>query len=86
MLKSYFLKPKEGPYRRALSKNDLDEEYITFDVDVPRQMVSEEEMVALESKIDSSVDFLQGQFIVSFILNLTLNGVMSQLWNIFNTM
>ena len=58
MLKSYFFQPKEGPYRRALAKNEIDEEYFTFDVDIPRQMVNEEEMVALESSIESSVDFL----------------------------
>ena len=49
-------------------------------------MSSEAEMVALEESLDGAVAFLQGQFIVSFALNITLSGVMSQLWGIFNTL
>ena len=35
---------------------------------------------------DAIQDTLASGFIVSFALNLLLNGLMSQLWNTFNTM
>ena len=49
-------------------------------------MNSESELVALEDSLDGAMAILEGQFIITFLLNITLNGVMSQLWGIFNTL
>ena len=44
------------------------------------------ELVSLEGTAESLEGLLSSSFGMTFLLNLFLNGVMSQLWNIFNTL
>lgn len=53
---------------------------------MPRQFKNEAEFVSLQSTLDNASSVMQSQFAFTFALNLLLNGVMSQLWNIFNTL
>ena len=49
-------------------------------------MMSKAEAEALQSTAETVDTFMKTGFVVTFILNLALKGVMSQLWNIFNTL
>ena len=63
-----------------------DEKYLTIEAEIPRQVKNEEDMILLEDTMSSAIELFQGQFAMTFALNLLLKGVMSQLWNIFNTL
>ena len=49
-------------------------------------MMSKAEAEALQSTAETVDTLMKTGFVVTFILNLALKGVMSQLWNIFNTL
>ena len=57
-----------------------------IEADIPRQFRSESELNSMQATLDSTTDAITSQFALTFGLNLVLNGVMSQLWNIFNTL
>ena len=63
-----------------------DDEYIIIEHDLPTQMKSLSDFVSLEGTAESLEGALSSGFAITFLLNLFLNGVMSQLWNIFNTL
>lgn len=89
LLKSYFL--RSDPVlvelnNRKLATLEEDEEYLVIRADVPRQMMSEEDRVAIENAAETLETVFASSVVLSFILNLFLSGVMSQLWNIFNTL
>ena len=63
-----------------------DEEYLIIKADLPRQFKSEQDRADMESAAETVETILTSSLILSFIVNLLLNGVMSQLWNIFNTL
>ena len=97
LLKSYFLVVDPilslGFTRSLASTNTTstsrmveDDEYIVIEHDIPRQLRSIAEAVTLTETAEVVVDVLTTGFALTFILNLLLNGVMSQLWNIFNTL
>ena len=65
---------------------DEDDEYFIINEDIPAQMQSESELATLEDSLGGAMAILEGQFVITFILNLLMNGVMSQLWGIFNTL
>ena len=44
------------------------------------------ELVSLEGTAESLEGLLSSSFGMTFLLNVFLSGVMSQLWNIFNTL
>ena len=54
--------------------------------DLPRQVRNEDEFKVIQDTIDATVTVFTSQFVFAFIINLILNGIMSQLWNIFNTL
>lgn len=89
LLKSYFLRPDpvlammQG---RVLATLEEDDEYLIIREDLPRQFVSEEEMAAIETTAETVETIFTSSLALSFAINLLLNGVMSQLWNIFNTL
>ena len=89
LLKSYFLKPDpvlSQLQARSLATMEEDEDYIVIREKIPRQFMSEEERAVIESTAETVEDILTTSIVLSFILNLLLSGVMSQLWNIFNTL
>ena len=49
-------------------------------------MKNKEDYIQMQDILESTTDILLTQFVLSFILNLLLKGVMSQLWSIFNTL
>ena len=63
-----------------------DDQYFVITQDIPKQLKSQEELESLQTVADVIQDTLASGFMVSFALNLLLNGLMSQLWNTFNTM
>ena len=89
LLKSYFLRPDpvlammQG---RSLVTMEEDEEYLIIKADLPRQFFSEEDKAAMESTAETVETIFTSSLALSFVINLLLNGVMSQLWNIFNTL
>ena len=48
--------------------------------------MGEEERESLQSISDIVADSLTSGFVLSFLLSMFLNGLMSQLWNTFNTL
>ena len=87
MLKSFFLKPQLASSSRSLASIvEQDDGYIVIEEEIPRQFKSQEEFERFESTLDSTANAMTSQFAVTFVINLLLNGVMSQLWNIFNTL
>ena len=64
-----------------------DEKYFTLIEGVPRQYKEKDEENETVEMIATSVETtLAASFAFSFAISLLLNGVMSQLWNIFNTL
>lgn len=53
---------------------------------MPRQFETSEQLTQLQSVSVIVTDALTSGLAISFIINLALNGVMSQLWNTFNTL
>lgn len=87
MLKSYFMRPTNRLVQgRSLVPLEQDEEYLTITADIPKQLLSEDEQVTLQFLASTTTAMLTTSFALTFIINLLLNGVMSQLWNIFNTL
>ena len=89
LLKSYFLRidPVLAMMQgRSLATIQEDEEYLIIKADLPRQFKSEQDRADMESAAETVETILTSSLILSFIVNLLLNGVMSQLWNIFNTL
>ena len=71
---------------RLLADLTEDDEYIIFMEDMPVQMMSKADAEMLQATAETIDTFMKGGFVVTFILNLALKGVMSQLWSIFNTL
>ena len=69
--------------QEIIDPTDLYHEFIS---EVPKQVKSAQELQQLESAVDSAQNFMLGQFMISFVVNLLLSGTLSQLWNIFNTL
>ena len=89
LLKEYFLRADPvlaALNSRSLAKLEEDEEYLIIRADIPRQFMSEEDKVAIENAAETFETILTASFALSLLLNLLLSGVMSQLWNIFNTL
>lgn len=94
LLKSFFLVPDYGlalGYSRSLAQLQQqsfieDDEYIIIEHDLPTMMKSLAELVSLEGTSETLEGVLSSSFGLTFLVNLLLNGVMSQLWNIFNTL
>ena len=63
-----------------------DEEYFIIKEDIPRQLANKDDLEMLQSTADTASDALALGFAMTFGLNLILSGVMSQLWNVFNTL
>jgi len=70
----------------ATISDSEDGRHIIVEEQVPRQMKNEEDFIQMQDVLESTTDILLTQFVLSFILNLLLKGVMSQLWSIFNTL
>ena len=95
LLKSYFMTPSsflssqlkvgQRRYLTTTEEDDVDQ-YLTITQNVPKQLVSEEERESLQSISDFVADSLASGFVLSFLLSMFLNGLMSQLWNTFNTL
>ena len=49
-------------------------------------MPSAEELQTLQTSAEAAEGALTTGFVVTFVLQFLLSGVMSQLWNIFNTL
>ena len=77
---------KVGEGRFLTETEDNDDQYLIIAQDIPKQLKSKEELESLQSTAEVIQDTLASGFVVSFLLNLLLNGLMSQLWNTFNTM
>lgn len=91
LLKSYFLVPDAGlvsgmPRSLAASNLSEDEQYIIIEHEIPRQLRSLLESMQLAEMGETVEGVLKTGFAFTFALNLILNGVMSQLWSIFNTL
>lgn len=89
LLKSYFMNP--DPVRASLAARKLstledDGEYITIIEDMPLQLSSQSDFDTLSSTAEATQTVLTTGFVLTFVVNLVLNGVMSQLWNVFNTL
>ena len=54
--------------------------------ELPRQSISESQTETLISAAEAVEEVLVAGFIITFLLGLVLKGIMSQLWNIFNTL
>ena len=59
--------------------DENEDQYLVITQEVPKQLKSQEELESLQSVADAIQDTLASGFIVSFALNLLLNGLMSQL-------
>ena len=94
LLKSYFLVPDpllSMGYTRSLATSSPyrlieDDEYVVFEHEIPRQLKDTEETITLTEIAEAAKTALENSFALTFALNLILNGVMSQLWSIFNTL
>ena len=79
LLKSYFLRPDpvlimmQG---RSLATIEEDEEYLIIREDIPRQFMSEEDKAAMENAAEAVESIFTTSLVLSFIINLLLNGVM----------
>ena len=72
---------------RKLATFFEDEEYIIIEADIPRQLRDGlEDQASLTSAAEKVTTVLTVGFAFTFILNLVLKSVMSQLWSIFNTL
>ena len=72
---------------RKLATFFEDEEYIIIEADIPRQLRDGlEDFASLTSAAEAVTTVLTIGFALTFILNLVLKSVMSQLWSIFNTL
>ena len=72
---------------RKLAKLFEEEEYIVIEAEIPQQLREGlEEMTSLTSTAKAVTMVLTVGFAFTFILNLVLKSVMSQLWSIFNTL
>jgi hypothetical protein len=72
---------------RKLAKLFEEEEYIVIEAEIPQQLREGiEEMASLTSTAKAVTMVLTVGFAFTFILNLVLKSVMSQLWSIFNTL
>lgn len=94
LLKSYFLVPDpllSTGFTRSLASTTSsriieEEDYIVIEHEIPRQLRSAAEALSLQETGEAVKGVLTSSFALTFFLNLTLNGVMGQLWSIFNTL
>ena len=61
-------------------------DYLTLIQDIPRQYASIDEQKAVEGIASSAESAATSAFAFSLGISLLLNGILSQLWNIFNTL
>ena len=76
---------QNAPPSRLLSTIETRDELI-FTVDLPKLLPNLQEGEELESQGDSANSAMKGNFLTSFITQFFLNGSLSLLWNIFNTL
>lgn len=91
LLKSYFMQASpvlaaQYQGKRKLAKLEQDDEYITVIEDIPLQMQNLEDKETLETVVEVVIDVLTVTLVISLALTVLLKGIMSQLWNIFNTL
>ena len=60
--------------------------YHTYIFDAPKQVRDKSELSNLQVASEAAEKFMLTQFIITVLLNLTIQGTFTQLWNIFNTM
>ena len=83
LLRSYFLvvsPVKAGLLdsdRRNLAELVLDEEYVTFSKEIPKQLLNLEDLKTLENSAAVTKGLLEQGFVLTFVMNFVLNGVMS---------
>ena len=63
-----------------------DDLYHIYIYDVPKQVRDTDELSKLQVASEAAEQFLLTQFILTVLLNLSIQGTFTQLWNIFNTM
>ena len=72
---------------RKLATFFEEEKYIIIEANIPSQLRDRiEELASLKSAAETVTTVLTIGFALTFILNLVLKSVMSQLWSIFNTL
>ena len=72
--------------RQMLAEYEEDEDYMIIIEDIPRQLAKQGDLEKLTAAADATESLFAASFAITFIINLLLSGVMSQLWNIFNTL
>lgn len=71
---------------RSLATFEENEEYIIVKESIPKQVKSWADLIQLQGTAALVESVMQSGFALTFTMNLLLHGVMSQLWNVFNTL
>ena len=74
------------PDERTLESLDEDEKYFIVREDMPKLLLSQEQKENLKKAAAVVETSLTIGFALTLILQLSLKGVMSELWNTFNTL
>lgn len=88
--KSFFLMAGMGsrflPGRLLVSTYEETDEFFILKESIPRQDADSEEAAKVGATAAAAKQVLAAGFSMSFAVSILLNGVMNQLWNIFNTL